>query len=177
MTKTPSAQWAQRDDVAFITFRVCDCKDAAVEFQAQSVNFTGTASKQEYAVTVELFDEIDPEKSTWVKEGRGVFCTLTKKTQCFWPRLLKEKRKQHWLSVDFQRWRDEDDSSNDEAGPAAGEEPDFMKMMNQMGGGDGGMPSMDGIGDDDSDDVDSDDEDIPTLENNAGDTATAATTE
>lgn len=167
MTKIPSAQWAQREEVTYVTFRVCDCKNAAVEFQGQKVNFTGEANKQSYAVSVDLFDEIDPEKSTWVKEGRGVFCTLSKKTKCYWPRLLKENKKQHWLSVDFQRWKDEDDSSDEEG--QAGNEPDFMKMMNQMGGGDGGMPSMEGIGEDSDDAVDSDDEDIPTLENNAGD--------
>lgn len=177
MTKTPSAQWAQRDEKAYITFRVCDCKDATVEFKEKSVNFSGTANKECYASTLELFDEIDSENSTWVKEGRGVFCTLQKKTKAYWPRLLKEKTKQHWLSVDFQRWKDEDDSSDGEGEQAgAGGEPDFMQMMNQMGkGGDGGMPSMDGIGDDDDsedDEVDSDDEDIPTLEeNNAGDAA------
>ena len=31
-------------------------------------------------------------------------------------------------------------------------------MMNQMGGGDGGMPNMDGFGGDSDDEVDSDDE-------------------
>lgn len=175
-SKIPSAQWAQRDEVAFVTFRVCDCEDANVEFLPKSIKFTGTSHKQCYESSIELFDEIDPSKSTWVKEGRGVFCTAFKKTACYWPRLTKEKQRHHWLSVDFQRWKDEDDSSDEEQQGVGGDGgQDFLKMMNQMGGGDSGMPSMEGIGSDDE--VDSDDEDIPSLEENAvGDSATDAAT-
>lgn len=175
-TKIPTAKWAQRDEVAFVTFQVCDCKDVKVEFQAKAIKFTGTSQKQCYESSLELFDEIDPSKSTWVKEGRGVFCTVTKKTMCYWPRLLKDTKKQHWLSVDFGRWKDEDDSSDDEAPDAGGDGgQDFLKMMNQMGGGVGGMPSMDGIGSDEE--FDSDDEDMPGLEEtSAGDSSVDAVT-
>jgi len=168
--KCPLTEWAQRDTVAFVTFKVCDCKDANVEFKKQQISFEGTQAQQKFAVTIDLFDEIDPEKSKFKKEGRGVFCTLEKVNSCYWPRLIKEKVKQHWLKVDFQRWKDEDDSSDGEgAGDLDGMNggnPDFMQMMNQMGGGDGGMPNMDGFGGDSDDEVDSDDEDIPELETN-----------
>ena len=33
----------------------------------------------------------------------------------YWKRLVKEEKKQHWLKVDFNKWRDEDES-DDEAG-------------------------------------------------------------
>ena len=33
----------------------------------------------------------------------------------YWKRLVKEDKKQHWLKVDFNKWRDEDES-DDEAG-------------------------------------------------------------
>ena len=32
----------------------------------------------------------------------------------YWPHLLKEKTKQHWLTVDFNRWMDEDDTDDEE---------------------------------------------------------------
>lgn len=35
---------------------------------------------------------------------------------------------QHWLSVDFQRWKDEDDSSCDEESEGPGQ-PNFMEVI------------------------------------------------
>lgn len=31
----------------------------------------------------------------------------------YWPHLTKEKKKYHWLKVDFKKWKDEDDSEDD----------------------------------------------------------------
>ena len=59
--KCPQTEWAQRDSVAFVTFKVCDCKDANVEFKKQQISFEGTQAQQKFAVTIDLFDEIDPE--------------------------------------------------------------------------------------------------------------------
>ena len=38
---------------------------------------------------------------------------LEKRDAVWWDRLLKEKARQHWLRVDFQNWRDEDDLGDD----------------------------------------------------------------
>jgi prostaglandin-E synthase len=34
----------------------------------------------------------------------------------FWPRLLKSDKKVHWVKIDFNKWKDEDDVSEDEGG-------------------------------------------------------------
>lgn len=34
----------------------------------------------------------------------------------FWPRLTNEKVKHHWLKVDFNKWKDEDDSEDEVEG-------------------------------------------------------------
>jgi hypothetical protein len=34
----------------------------------------------------------------------------------FWPQLTKEKQKFHWLKVDFNKWKDEDDSEDEGTG-------------------------------------------------------------
>merc|ERR1711983_733020 len=66
----------------------------------------------------------------------------------YWPRLCKDKTKQHWLKIDFNKWRDEDDESDEEGG---GQGQDLEAMMKQMGGlggmggGMGGMPGMGGM--------------------------------
>ena len=39
---------------------------------------------------------------------------MKKEAGSYWPHLLKEKTKQHWLKVDFNRWQDEDDTDDEE---------------------------------------------------------------
>jgi len=34
----------------------------------------------------------------------------------FWDRLIKEKNKYHWLKTDFNKWKDEDESEDEEGG-------------------------------------------------------------
>lgn len=34
----------------------------------------------------------------------------------YWPYLTKEKKKYHWLKVDFKKWKDEDDTDEEVAG-------------------------------------------------------------
>jgi prostaglandin-E synthase len=46
----------------------------------------------------------------------------------YWPRLLKDAKKVHWLKADWNKWKDEDDE----------EEEDMAGM-----GGMGGMGGMD----------------------------------
>lgn len=38
----------------------------------------------------------------------------------YWPHLTKEKNKYHWLKVDFNKWKDEDDSEDDMEGMEGG---------------------------------------------------------
>ena len=46
---------------------------------------------------------------------RSIELFLRKKEEGpYWPTLLKDKKKVHWLKIDFNRWRDEDDSEPEE---------------------------------------------------------------
>jgi len=38
----------------------------------------------------------------------------------YWPQLTKEKKKYHWLKVDFKKWKDEDDSEDESAAAGGG---------------------------------------------------------
>jgi len=52
--------------------------------------------------------------------GRYVEIVLQKPSSDtkYWPHLTKEKKKYHWLKVDFKKWKDEDDSEDESAGGA-----------------------------------------------------------
>lgn len=60
----------------------------------------------------------------------------------FWPRLLKEKTKPHYLGIDFSRWVDEDYENEDPAAEAPFDQAAFMNMA-QMSAGAGGAYSDD----------------------------------
>ncbi len=58
---------------------------------------------------------------------RSIELLLTKKEEGpYWPQLFKEKKKMHWLKVDFNRWRDEDDSEPE----GENEEQDINEVRN-----------------------------------------------
>lgn len=61
-----------------------------------------------------LFAEINVEASKWTSGGRSTEMVLMKEVKGpYWDRLLKESAKYHWLKVDFNRWKDEEDSEDE----------------------------------------------------------------
>lgn len=86
---------------------------------------------------------------------------MYKEDDKWWPRLLSANTKFHWLKVDFNKWKDDDDESGDEGGF---NENSYEDMMRQLGGGMGGAPdfgnfNIDGAGQDEKDEED--DEKLP----------------
>ena len=51
--------------------------------------------------------------SRFAVRPRVVEFKLEKSDIFWWDRLLKDNARQHWLRVDFQNWRDEDDVGNE----------------------------------------------------------------
>ncbi|KAF2993600.1 hypothetical protein E8E13_001302 [Curvularia kusanoi] len=189
-TVTPEVTWAQRSsdsdpekNYVFLTIVAADVpeSDLKLDLQPTKLSFKGTSTSKKvtYAVDLEFFAEIDPKESKIQHSGRDVTMVLRKKElkEEFWPRLLKDKAKVHFLKTNFDKWVDEDEQ--DEA-PA---DDEMMNQMNPMGGdggfggidfsklgaaqgmgglpGMGGMPGMEGLEGEDSDE---DDEDMPELE-------------
>jgi hypothetical protein len=95
-----------------------------------------------------LFAEIDPSASHVNHSSRAIELKLQKKEQKeeFWPRLLKDKAKQHYLKTNFDKWVDEDEQDavedEDPMGGAGAQGMD-PSMMGGMGGGAGGMGGLD----------------------------------
>ena len=48
----------------------------------------------------------------------------------YWDRLLADKTKQHWLKIDFNKWKDEDESDEEGEGGQGGnlEEVSVLKL-------------------------------------------------
>ncbi|KAL5612096.1 hypothetical protein BROUX41_000356 [Berkeleyomyces rouxiae] len=192
MSLTPEVLWAQRSsatelakNVVFLTITVPDvpASQMSLDLTSTGVKFSGTSDslKKTYAVDLTLFAEIDPAQSKVNHTGKNIEMKLQKKElgEEYWPRLLKDKAKMHFLKTNFDLWVDEDEQ--DEAPEDDLSQFGGMGGMPDMGGmgGMGGMPGMGGMGDfggidfsklggappmDGSDDEGSDEDDMPALE-------------
>ena len=111
-----------------------------LDLKPTGLSFSGHSDtlKRTYQVELEFYAEIDPAESKVNHTSRDVELKLRKKelSEEYWPRLLKEKKKLHFLKTDFDKWVDEDEQNE-----AADED------FGNFGGGDmGGMGGMGGMG-------------------------------
>ena len=116
--------WAQRSSAAdptknfiYLTISVPDVpKDKyQLDLKPGSVTFTGHSDtlKKTYHVELPLYAEIDPDESKVNHTPRDVEMKLQKKelNDEYWPRLLKDAKKVHFLKTDFDKWVDEDEQN------------------------------------------------------------------
>ncbi|KAL9613561.1 MAG: hypothetical protein Q9167_001894 [Letrouitia subvulpina] len=186
---TPEVTWAQRSsattaekNLIYLTIAAPDVPKIDLDLTSTSLKFTGTSEtkKTTYHVELEFWAEIDIENSKTHHTSRDVFFVLRKKEskEEYWPRLLKEDKKMHFLKTDFDKWVDEDEQEggiDDDLGGMGGGMPgmgmeglgadggfgniDFSKL----GAGAGAGADMGGMGGEGADD-DEDDDDMPGLE-------------
>jgi hypothetical protein len=83
-----------------------DVKPTTVKFAGHSDSL-----KKDYAIELELYSEIDEAHTKVNHTAKNVQLVLRKKElkEEFWPRLLKEAKKVHFLKTDFDKWVDEDE--------------------------------------------------------------------
>lgn len=158
-------EWAQRKDRILLTIMLGDCKKPTIELTDTTLYFNGKGGPENklHEAKIEFFKEIDTKESKYAVLPRHITLVLRKKDateEHFWPRLLKEKAKVHWLKTDFNKWKDEDDSDYEGGGPGDMDLESMMQNMGGMGGMDGGMGDMGN----EKESSDSDDEDLPDLE-------------
>ncbi|KAI4233979.1 MAG: hypothetical protein L6R40_006905 [Gallowayella cf. fulva] len=191
---TPEVSWAQRSsstdaekNYIYLTIAAPDVPKIDVDLKPTGLTFTGHSDtkKTTYHVELEFYAEIDVENSKTHHTSRDVFFVLRKKEmkEEYWPRLLKESKKIHFLKTDFDKWVDEDEQEGapDDAmagmGGMGGGMPGMGGMgedggfggidFSKLGGGAGGMPGMGDMpdmGEGGNDDDDDDDEEMPALE-------------
>lgn len=114
----PRVLWAQRHDRVYLTIEIFGVKDEKISLSANSLEFSGTRSEDNanFAVHLEFFDAIVSEQSQKSITGRNVAFILIKEKddQPYWPRLIKDTKKMHYIAVDFAKWCDEDEEGGDD---------------------------------------------------------------
>ncbi|KAI5646954.1 hypothetical protein NE865_01209 [Phthorimaea operculella] len=162
----PPVLWAQRKEDVFLTFNV-EAKDPIIKIEKDSVYFKGVnvPDNRGHEVTISLYDSVVPENSGFVNKGRCIEMVLKKekKDAAYWPSLTKDKKKPHYLKIDFNKWKDEDDEEEDGGG---NNNYDIEEMLRSMGGGGMAGPGGDKADKPSFEDLedDSDDENLPDLE-------------
>lgn len=108
--------WAQRSSSTdaernhiFLTISVPDVSKDKIklDIKADSLTFSGYSEtkKATYSVTLNFYAEIDPAASKTNHTARDVELVLQKKElgEEYWPRLLKDKARYHFLKTDFNK--------------------------------------------------------------------------
>ncbi|KJH53165.1 CS domain protein [Dictyocaulus viviparus] len=170
--RQPSVIWAQRESFLYVTIEIDDVAIEDLTADNSKLHFKGTSHTEVFETTLEFFDEIDGAGMKRTPTNtRVIELNIPKKEAKWWPRLLKEKGKVHWLKVDFDKWKDEDDSGAEDGMPSYGGAGgfDLNSYMNQMGGDMGNAPDFDDLDD-------GDDAEMPDLEDDEDDTEYKAET-
>lgn len=86
-----------------------------LDLKPTGLNFTGHSDtlKKTYHLELEFYAEIDDKASKVNHTGKNVELKLQKKelNEAYWPRLLKEAKRAHFLRTDFDKWVDEDEQN------------------------------------------------------------------
>lgn len=108
--------WAQRSSATdpeknfiYLTIAAPDVPKIDLDLKPTSLTFSGTSDtkKTTYHLELEFYAEIDVENSKTHHTSRDVLLILRKKElkEEYWPRLLKESKKVHFLKTDFDKVR------------------------------------------------------------------------
>lgn len=108
--------WAQRSSASepeknyiYLTISVPDVPKSSLKLDLKptSLTFTGTSEtkKTTYHLELEFYAEIDVENSKTNHSAKDIEMILRKKElkEEYWPRLLKDKAKVHFLRTDFDK--------------------------------------------------------------------------
>ncbi|KAJ3700032.1 hypothetical protein LUZ61_003737 [Rhynchospora tenuis] len=149
MSRHPSTKWAQRSDKVFITIELPDAKDVKLNLQPDgqfSFSAKSGADNVPYELDLELYDKVKVDESKSAVGLRNICYIVVKEEKKWWPRLLKQSgRSPVFLKVDWDKWVDEDEETENKLGDMDFGGMDFSNL---------GMGGPDDMGDDEDDDDD-----------------------
>jgi hypothetical protein len=116
--------WAQRSSATdagknfiYLTVSVPDVSPSnlKLDLKENGLTFEGKSDtlKRTYQLALDFFGEIDTAESKVNHTDKNIELKLQKKelNEEYWPRLLKDKQKVHYLKTDFDKWVDEDEQN------------------------------------------------------------------
>lgn len=114
-----SVKWAQHKKLIFL---ILEAKNISLETinvaltPEGHLRFFGVdrVTGVNYKLDILLFNEVVVDESKWKVTDYCVQFSISKKNkeEKFWPRLTQQKEKLKYISVDWGRWVDEDETTN-----------------------------------------------------------------
>ena len=151
--------WAQRENLVLLTIELDTVKVEELKITPTTFKFKGTTSDATYEANFDFYGEVKEDDIKKGQSTRYIELAVGKKENAWWPRLLKDKVKVHWLKVDFGKWKEEDDSDVGGDDNMNFNNFDLSQFTGGMGGMPGGeAPDLGDFGDDE------DEDDMPDLE-------------
>ena len=152
----PTLKWSQKKNTLNIAVDARDMKGEKITIEEKRVVIDYPEGGKRFYEELPLRDEIDAEKSTYVKTGFHCEIQLVKKTEGFWKGVTENDKKIPNLKVDWDKFEDSEEEEEEDKGKQA-QNPgmpqmnmeQMMKMQQMMGGMQGmggGMPGMGGMG-------------------------------
>ncbi|XP_017011742.2 very-long-chain (3R)-3-hydroxyacyl-CoA dehydratase 3 [Drosophila takahashii] len=115
---SPLVYWSQTKQTLLLKVDLKDAKGAIADFSPVSVNFSanghGARGVNAYKFELHFYALINDENATFVVSDNKIELQIRKLEPEWWPRLVATPQKPHWLKVDFDRWRTEDDGEVEE---------------------------------------------------------------
>lgn len=116
-------KWAQCKTTLFLTLDAQNVSEngRVIEITPEGhLHFEGISNDTSvrYRLDLDLFAEVESENVKWKVTNLHIALNIPKKSKDseYWPRVLKEKGKFNWISVDWGKWVDEDDETGDAPG-------------------------------------------------------------
>lgn len=127
----PTILWAQDRDTVFVTIQVEEIKEHDIKINNNKITFKGKNNTNQYNLEINLFTDINIEKSNSAIYATDIKLKLRKNHSLFWPRLTKTK--QNNIKIDWSKWvcEDDEDESDDNINPLLGGHSfeDFKKQI------------------------------------------------
>ncbi|XP_068151117.1 very-long-chain (3R)-3-hydroxyacyl-CoA dehydratase 3 [Drosophila tropicalis] len=110
---SPFVYWSQTKQTLQLKVDLKDAKGAIADFSPASLAFSarghGARGVNAYKFDLRFYALIDDEDASFVVTDNKIELNIRKMEPAWWPRLVATPQKPHWLKIDFDRWRTEDD--------------------------------------------------------------------
>ncbi|KAK3710041.1 hypothetical protein QZH41_012425 [Actinostola sp. cb2023] len=133
---TPIVRWAQTKERLFLTVELSDVRYPSIDLTEDRLIFKayghGARGEDQYQLQVNFLEPIDPQASTHSLLERYVDFSIAKckGREFFWQRLVEQDKKPHWLKINFDKWKNEDDTDDEEKKEEKEEEdPHINKIL------------------------------------------------
>ncbi|XP_023334736.1 very-long-chain (3R)-3-hydroxyacyl-CoA dehydratase 3 [Eurytemora carolleeae] len=113
--RIPHVKWYQRENFIHLTLEISNCKTPEIRLDADNLVFRGQGNPDMlfYELNITFLHPVNLQKTNYSIHSRVVELKFEKSIPSWWTRLVKPKEHQHWLRIDFQNWKDEDETEEE----------------------------------------------------------------